>query len=146
MTLSSLLLAFQPPPEFNFEPNAGGGAAGGIMGLLCSCGMFIPILAILIATIVGMWRIFEKAGKPGWASIVPIYNTYILTEIAGMDIMWFILTLVPCVNIVAFVMIWINVCKNFGKDTGYAIGMLLLPMIFVPMLGFSDARYTPMKH
>lgn len=146
--LSNLLLLAQAPPEFNFDPNApgpggaAGAAAGGIMGLVCMCIYLIPILAIII----GMWKIFEKAGKPGWAAIIPFYNTYILTEIAGMDIMWFILTLVPCVNIVAAIMIWVNVAKNFGKDTGYAIGIILLPFIFIPMLGFGNARYQPMKH
>lgn len=151
MFSSSLLLAFQPPPDLNFDPNMGGDAAApGIMGLLCSgigsliC--FVVVVAIALIPLIGVWKLFEKAGKPGWAAIVPIYNVYILTEIAGMDIMWFILSLVPCVNIVAAVMIWINVCKNFGKDTTYAILIILFPYIFVPMLGFSDARYTPMKH
>jgi hypothetical protein len=146
---SNLLLLAQQAPDLQFDPGPGGdagAAAGGIMALLCPCIILIPALLVGIITIVGMWKIFEKAGKPGWAAIVPIYNMYILTEIAGMDIMWFILTLVPCVGVVAAIMIWVNVAKNFGKDTGYAIGLILLPFVFVPMLGFSNARYQPMKH
>lgn len=145
---SSLLLLAQ---DLRFDPNDNGAAAaGGAASLLCgglgSIICFALIMALSLIPLIGLWKMFEKAGKPGWAAIVPIYNAYILTEIAGMDIMWFILTFVPCVNVVAAVMIWINVAKNFGKDTGYAIGIILLPFIFIPLLGFSDARYTPMKH
>ncbi|WP_254513738.1 DUF5684 domain-containing protein [Anatilimnocola floriformis] len=151
MLSSLMLLAFQVPDDLNFDPNnAPGGGGGGIMGALCggvgSLFCFAIIFAIALIPLIGMWKLFEKAGKPGWAAIVPIYNAYVLTEIAGMDIMWFFFTFVPCLNIVAAVMIWINVAKNFGKDTGYAIGIILLPIVFIPLLGFSDARYTPMKH
>jgi hypothetical protein len=147
-----LLLAFQPPPEFNFDPGPAGpgdaAAAAAGVGFMMFCVVIFLVIAFIpaIIMIAGMWKMFEKAGKPGWAAIVPIYNNYVLTEIAGMDVMWFILTLVPCVGVVAAVMILINVAKNFGKDTGYAIGMILLPFIFIPMLGFGNARYTPMKH
>lgn len=124
--------------------NGGGGAAaaaGGLMSLCCTM-IFAFLPAILI--IAGLWTTFEKAGKPGWAAIIPIYNMYVLTEIAGKDIMWFILMLVPCVNIVASIMISIDVAKNFGKDTGYGLGLAFLPFIFYPLLGFSKTtRYQP---
>lgn len=117
--------------------NNGGGAAGAIGGLI----MMVIQLGILGLVIAGMWKLFVKAGQPGWAAIVPIYNTYVLTQIAGRPILWFILTFVPCVNIVAAILIMIDIAKSFGKSTGYAIGMILLPFIFIPMLGFSDAQY-----
>lgn len=116
---------------------SGGGAGGAIVGLI---GMVIQ-LGILGVVIAGMWKLFVKAGQPGWAAIVPIYNTYVLTQIAGRPILWFILTFVPCVNFVALILIMIDIAKSFGKSTGYAIGMILLPFIFIPMLGFSDAQY-----
>jgi cellulose synthase/poly-beta-1,6-N-acetylglucosamine synthase-like glycosyltransferase len=145
-----LLLAFQPPPEFNFDPNAPGPGGAGIAGALCSgVGGLICMAvfaALLIIPLIGMWKLFEKAGKPGWAAIIPFYNLYVLTEIAGMDVMWFILLLVPCVQYVAIFVVMINVAKNFGKDTTYGVLMALFAFIFVPMLGFSNARYTPMKH
>jgi hypothetical protein len=117
---------------------SGGGAGGAIVGLLILA-IELGIFAVMIA---GMWKLFVKAGQPGWAAIVPIYNTYVMTQIVGRPIMWFIFTFIPCLNIVAAIMIMIDLAKSFGKDTGYAIGMILLPFIFIPMLGFGDAQYS----
>jgi hypothetical protein len=137
---------FDPSPqgfeitEFPTEPAVGAGA--GMFGTVC----LLVEVAIIVVMIVGMWKVFEKAGKPGWASIIPFYNLYVLTEIAGRPILWFILLLIPCVNIVAHIVISIDIAKNFGKDTVYAIGLILFPFIFWPLLGFGDAKYTPLQH
>ncbi|MER2561319.1 MAG: DUF5684 domain-containing protein [Myxococcaceae bacterium] len=120
------------------EDSGGGNAAGAIVGLL----ILVIELGILAVMIAGMWKLFVKAGQPGWAAIVPIYNTYVMTQIVGRPILWFILTFVPCVNFVAMVLIMIDLAKSFGKSTGYAIGMILLPFVFIPMLGFGDAQYS----
>lgn len=120
------------------EDSGGGSAAGAIVGLL----VLVIELGILAVMIAGMWKLFVKAGQPGWAAIVPIYNTYVMTQIVGRPILWFILTFVPCVNFVAMVLIMIDLAKSFGKSTGYAIGMILLPFVFIPMLGFGDAQYS----
>lgn len=120
------------------EDSGGGSAAGAIVGLL----VLVIELGILAVMIAGMWKLFVKAGQPGWAAIVPIYNTYVMTQIVGRPILWFILTFVPCVNFVALVLIMIDLAKSFGKSTGYAIGMILLPFVFIPMLGFGDAQYS----
>lgn len=98
-------------------------------------------LALIAAWFVGMWKLFEKAGKPGWAGIIPIYNLIVLLEIVGRPIWWIVLFLIPCLNIVACILVGIDVAKSFGKDTGYGVGLGLLPFIFYPLLGFSDARY-----
>lgn len=76
-------------------------------------------------------------------SIIPFYNMYVATQIAGRDILWFILLLVPCVGIVAAIVIWMDVAKNFGKDAIWGIGIAFLPFIFLPLLGFGDAKYQP---
>lgn len=120
------------------ENSGGGNAAGAIVGLL----ILVIELGIAAVMIAGMWKLFAKAGQPGWAAIVPIYNTYVMTQIVGRPILWFILTFVPCVNFVAMVLIMIDLAKSFGKSTGYAIGMILLPFVFIPMLGFGDAQYS----
>ncbi|HSW66231.1 MAG TPA: DUF5684 domain-containing protein [Bacillota bacterium] len=101
----------------------------------------ILYLAAIVATIAGMWKVFVKAGKPGWASIVPIYNTLVLLEIAGKPWWWLLLMLIPIVNIVVAIMVYNELSKAFGKGTGTTVGMLLLPFIFLPMLGFGDAKY-----
>ena len=116
------------------------GALGALCGLGCNC---VILLVVVVPFVAGLWKVFEKAGRPGWAAIVPFYNMYLLTEIARKDIIWFVLTLLPCVNIVAMIVICMDVAKNFGKDPAYGVGLALLPFIFFPLLGFSDARYQP---
>ncbi|ADB16056.1 conserved hypothetical protein [Pirellula staleyi DSM 6068] len=123
------------------QDDGGGGAIVVLLSLFC---MLIVPLAILGVVLAGMWKVFEKAGQPGWAAIVPIYNTYVLVvEIAKMDIMWFVLLLVPCVQYVAVFVIMIKVAKKYGQGDGFGIGMALLPFIFIPILGFGSARYNP---
>jgi len=117
-----------------------GGAIAGLIGLVCNCFW----LLLIVVAIVGMWKTFEKAGQPGWAAIIPFYNMYVLTvEIARKEILWFILMLVPCVNIVAVILVSIDVAKNFGKGPGFGIGLAFLSPIFYCILGFGDARYQP---
>jgi hypothetical protein len=103
----------------------------------------ICYLVVILLIIISMWKIFVKAGKPGWAAIVPIYNLIVILEIAGKPIWWFILLLIPFVNIIVLIMVLISFARNFGKGVGFAIGMLILPFIFYPMLAFGDAKYQP---
>ena len=91
-------------------------------------------VVFVVPTIAGMWKLFEKAGKPGWAAIIPFYNMFVLNEIARKEILWFVLTLIPCVNIVAMIVICMDVAKHFGKDPIYGVGLALLPFIFFPLL------------
>lgn len=98
-------------------------------------------LAILVVVIAGVWKVFTKAGKPGWACLVPIYNLIVLLEIAGKPLWWFILFFIPIVNFVIAIIVLIDLAKAFGKGGGFAVGLLLLPFIFYPILGFGDARY-----
>jgi hypothetical protein len=98
-------------------------------------------LAIIVAIIAGFWKVFEKAGKPGWAAIIPIYNGIVLLEIAGKPLWWIILCFIPCVNLVIVILVGLAVARNFGKSDGFGIGLALLGFIFYPILGFGDARY-----
>jgi hypothetical protein len=105
---------------------------------------FIPVivsLAVLIVVIAGVWKTFEKAGKPGWAAIIPIYNMIVLLEVARRPIWWFILMFIPIVGIVIAIIVSIDVAKNFGKEAGFGLGLAFLGFIFYPILGFGDARY-----
>ena len=139
--LNALPLLLAQQPEFGPPVDDGTGAAAGAaaaMGGLCV--MFIYFV-LIVGVIAGMWMTFAKAGRPGWAAIIPFYNVFVLTEIARKEILWFILTLLPCINIVAIILISIDVAKNFGKGAGFGIGLALLPFIFYPILGFSGARY-----
>jgi hypothetical protein len=113
--------------------NTSDGGAGAVLALV--------YVAVYVLEIIGMWRAFEKAGKPGWAAIVPIYNFYVLCKIAGRPGWWWVLLLVPIVNIVIWFIVSIDTAKAFGKTAGFGVGLALLPFIFWPILGFGDARY-----
>ena len=118
--------------------------ASGIAGCLGGGLGCVVWLAFMVAVIAGLWKVFEKAGRPGWEAVVPIYNAYILvTQIARKEILWFILFLIPFVNIIAAIIVSIDVARKFGQSTGYGIGLAFLPFIFYPMLGFGSAQYNP---
>lgn len=120
----------------SMQPVSTGAAAGiGIVGT-------IIYLAIVILMVASLWKIFVKAGKPGWAAIVPIYNIIIMLEIIGKPLWWIILMIIPFVNIVIAIICILELAKRFGKSTGFAVGLLLLSIIFMPMLAFGNAQYT----
>jgi len=104
---------------------------------------WIVWLGFMIFCLAAIWKVFEKAGKPGWAAIVPIYNLIVILEIAGKPIWWIILMLIPLVNIIVGFMVYTSIAANFGKGMGFALGMIFLPFIFFPILGFGDAQYRP---
>ena len=91
--------------------------------------------------IVAMWKVFAKAGQPGWPSIIPIYNLYIWCKIVGRPAWWIILMLIPFVNIIVAIVLCIDVAKSFGKAAGFGIGLVFLGIIFLPILGFGSAQY-----
>jgi hypothetical protein len=88
-----------------------------------------------------IWKFFTKAGQPGWASLIPIYNLIKLLKIVGRPLWWIVLFIIPLANIVAIIIVYIDLAQSFGKGTGFGIGMLLVPFVFLPMLAFGDAEY-----
>lgn len=101
----------------------------------------IVYLAIAVLMIASIWKLFTKAGKPGWASIVPIYNLIVLLEVAGKPLWFIVLFLIPVANLVAAIMTYIGLAKSFGKGGGFAVGLLLLPIIFFPILAFGSSTH-----
>ena len=120
------------PPEA-----AAAAAIGGVS-------MIIQIVMMVIL-IVSMWKIFSKAGKPGWAAIVPIYNVIVMLEIAGKPVWWIVMFFIPIVNIVFSIMAMAALFQNFGKGAGWVVGAIFLPFIFYPMLAFGSAEYQPVE-
>ena len=102
--------------------------------------MFI-YLVFAVVIIIALWKMFEKAGKPGWASIIPIYNIIIMLEIIGKPLWWIILFLIPLVNIIFGIWATNLLSKSFGKNEGFTVGLIFLPFIFYPILGFGSAKY-----
>jgi len=100
------------------------------------------LLLLIVLSIVALWKLFTKAGKPGWASIIPIYNNLVLIDIAGKPMWWFLLMFIPVVGIVISIMVLIGLAKNFGRGAGTVIGLIFLPLIFMLILAFGSAEYN----
>lgn len=108
-------------------------------------GIMIFSLILSLIIIISYWKIFNKAGKPGWVALIPVYNYIVMIQIAKLPIWYIILFFIPVVNIYILFKINIEMAKKFGKSSGYGIGMTLLSVIFVPLLAFSDSVYEEMK-
>ena len=92
-----------------------------------------------------MWKIFKKAGKPGWASIIPIYNAVVMFQICGMNPWLLLLAIIPFVNFVTApilsIIMNVNLAKKFGKGGGFAVGLIFLNFIFTLILAFGESEY-----
>lgn len=120
------------------------GTNGGEVGILV-----IIYIAVIVFEIAALWKVFVKAGQPGWAAIIPIYNLYILLKVIGRPGWWillFLLGIIPFVGWIAVlvlgIIIAIDLAKSFAKSSGFAVGLFLLNFIFIPILGFGEARYV----
>lgn len=109
-----------------------GSGLGGFLG-------YTIVLAIILAS---MWRLFTKAGKPGWAALIPFYNIFVLLEIVGRPVWWLVLMLIPFVNVVAAIILANDTSKAFGKGLGTTLLLIFLPFIGYPLLAFGDAVYV----
>ena len=99
-------------------------------------------LVLTVVFIAANWRVFSKAGEPGWAAIVPIYNILVLLKIAGKPAWWIILLIIPVANLIFGIIVSVALARRFGKGTGFGVGLALLPMIFFPILGFGSSQLT----
>ncbi|MEA5077271.1 MAG: DUF5684 domain-containing protein [Anaerolineaceae bacterium] len=101
----------------------------------------ILYFVLIVFFIYCLWRVFSKAGKPGWAAIVPFYNVIVELEIVGKPWYWLLLMLIPVVNVVLGIIVMVRMAKVFGKSGGFAVGLVLLPFIFLPILAFDSSTY-----
>jgi len=126
--------------DSSFEDGLFAGLFGGFL-VLYIC-IFLAVVAVMI---VSMWKIFTKAKIEGWKSIIPIYNTYTLYEMVGLKGWYVFLMFIPIVGgligLVFSIMSYINLSRSFGKDGGFAVGLILLPVVFLPMLAFGKDEY-----
>ncbi len=105
-------------------------------------------LLYVVPIVAGTWKIFQKAGEPGWAAIVPFYNIRVQLRIVGRS-RWWMLAYAPSflwaplivVGICVGVMIGLDLAKSFGRSTAFGVGVGLLPFIFLPILGFGSDQY-----
>jgi uncharacterized protein DUF5684 len=112
--------------------------------------LVIIYIAIIVLEIAALWKVFVKAGQPGWAAIIPIYNLYVLLKVIGRPAWWLLLfvvgVIVPFVGwillLVIGIIIAIDLAKSFAKSSGFAVGLFFLNFIFVPILGFGESQYV----
>ena len=111
--------------------------------LFTTIGLLSGVIPVIIGFILlaAFWKIFAKAGQPGWASIIPIYNVLVLLRIVGKPYWWLFLLIIPGVNIVLLIMITHELSKSFGKGAGFTFGLMVLSFVFYPILGFDGAPY-----
>ncbi len=109
--------------------------------------LMMTIIGIIttIMAIAGTWKMLNKAKLPGWGVLIPFYNIYLFIKLAGRPGRWFLLLLVPFVNIIIGLILNFDIAKRFGKGFGYGLGVLFLYPIFSMILGFGDAKYHPVE-
>jgi hypothetical protein len=126
-----------PQPHHHAYQASGGLSVGPLV-----IAIILVILAVGILMIAATWRLFSKAEQRGWAAIIPFYNTIVLLRIAGKPWWWLLLTVIPFVNVVIAVIVFLDLAKSFGKGTGFGIQTFFFPVICIPILGFGAARYV----
>ena len=102
----------------------------------------IIALAILALQVASLWVIFRKAGEPGWAAVIPIYNLFVLVRVAGFSWWWFLLLWIPILNLIAVFAIPFGLSRRFGHGAAFGLGLLFLPLIFYPVLAFGGSHHT----
>ena len=114
--------------------SSGGGASIAIIGVVG--------LAFLVIYIASMWRIFTKMGQPGWAGIIPILNYVIIARLSGKAWWYGLLPIVPCIGWIFVIILLFNLAEMFGQGAGFTVGLVLLPIIFLPILAFGQYQYN----
>ncbi len=141
-------------PVFNFATVICNGTDGSmsctgpsdLLPFLIFFSVFMIIgLIISIIMLVGIWKTFKKAGEPRWACIVPVYNYVVMLRIVRKPWWWVFLFFIPGVNIVITIIVAHDTAKSFGYDIAFMFGLIFLPFIFYPILGFGDAKYVPIR-
>ncbi|MFH1160717.1 MAG: DUF5684 domain-containing protein [bacterium] len=112
------------------------------LGLAVLIPIIVFTILICILEVVALWFIFEKAGEPGWAAIIPIYNFLEVIKIAGKPWWFILLMLIPIVNLVIYIIILNSLSKSFGKSAAFTVGLFFLRFIFLPILGFGKSVYS----
>jgi hypothetical protein len=132
--MTPFLLTLLPVKLFLAQTDQSAASSGSPVGVIF--GLLVAVLMI-----VALWKIFTKAGQPGWACLIPIYNIYILCKIVGRPGWWVILMLIPFVNFIIAIILSIDLAKSFGNGVGFGLGLAFLGIIFFPILGFGSSQY-----
>jgi|JI10StandDraft_1071094.scaffolds.fasta_scaffold364931_2 hypothetical protein len=117
--------------------------AGSIAAIVAGLGIFLLFFfAFIVFFIVCHWKIFTKAGQEGWKSLIPLYNAYVQLQITKQPTIWLLYFFIPFVNIYFGIKHIHGLSRAFGKDVGFTVGIILLPIVFYPILAFGDSKYV----
>lgn len=123
------------PDTYSTTSTLTGGEAAALGGVMLVVGLIMLVVSII--SIISMWKLFTKAGKPGWAAIVPIYNQIVMLEIAGRPVWWFLLIMfVPFFGLWVSIVSVIDFVRSYQRSGLWVLGMIFLPIIALPMLAF----------
>lgn len=104
-------------------------------------GLGILWLALIVFFVVVYWKIFTKAGKPGWMAIIPIVNLYGMIKIAKLPGWLIFLYLIPVVNVIVSLVVIIKLCEAFGKSVLFGVLTIFFGIITLPILAFGSSEY-----
>jgi len=107
--------------------------------------LYLVYIALIAFYFACWWKIFVKAGKPGWAAIIPVYNILVIFEITTLPWWFLLLMFVPILNLVVLISVAFGLANVFGKSTGFGFSLLFLPFIFIPILAFNNDKYIGYK-
>ncbi len=117
--------------------------AGTIAAIVAGLGIFLLFFfAFFVFFIICHWKIFTKAGQEGWKSLIPFYNAYVQLQITKQPTIWLLYFFIPFVNIYFGIKHIHGLSRAFGKDVGFTVGIILLPIVFYPILAFGDSKYV----
>ena len=112
-------------------------------------GLIVVWLAVMVFMIISWWIVLKKAGQPGWAILIPIYNFLVILRVAGKPWWWvfaLLLAIIPIVGaillLVVMILVFHGISTKFGKGAGFTVGLVLLSIVFIPILAFGDAKYS----
>ncbi len=102
-------------------------------------------ILLFLLELAALWVVFEKADQPGWGAIIPIYNMVLLFRVGGLSGWWVLALLVPLVNAIVGIWIWVKVAENFRRSTLFGQGLAFINFIFLPILAFGGSEYINAK-
>lgn len=133
--------SYEAPSSYDSDSQLSAAASTAVFGV-----MAIIFTLVALVMVISSWKIFKKAGRPGWAAIVPIYNMYVMLGIVGRPAWWLLLYFVPIASVIVPILIALDMARAFGKSTTFAIfGLILFPLVGYPMLAFGPATYAGAK-